>query len=328
MPRILVYEYLTALGIGRDLASPEHSLFREGRAMRNAVGEDIGRIRGHTRELADHPSALVSACQFDFVIVVAPEQGGQLFRVVCQTIEAGGHPICSSPPAIRLTSDKLAMADYWVRLGVATPHTLRAEQWRHDLVPVVIKPRDGAGSTDTYLIEEPVQFAAVFTSCNGPMIAQQFVPGRAASIVFLIGESRSIPLLPAFQRLSADGRFRYLGGELPIPPDLADRAVRLGRRAIECVPGLFGYVGVDLILGNAPDGSQDFAIEINPRLTTSYVGLRVLADFNIAEAMLNLATGDPLPEIRWKPGHVGFDPDGTVAYDPTPGAVGREAGIR
>ena len=46
MPRVLVYEYLTALGLGRDPGSPEHSLYREGRAMRDAVADDFRRIPG------------------------------------------------------------------------------------------------------------------------------------------------------------------------------------------------------------------------------------------------------------------------------------------
>ena len=69
------------------------------------------------------------------------------------------------------------------------------------------------------------------------------------------------------------------------------------------MPGLLGYVGVDLVLGDAADGSRDYAIEINPRLTTSYVGLRALADFNIAEAMLRAANGPRLepPEVEAGP---------------------------
>ena len=133
-----------------------------------------------------------------------------------------------------------------------------------------------------------------------------------------------MPLLPTFQLLSSDGRFRYEGGELPIPPDLAERAITLGRQAIGCVPGLLGYVGVDLILGDAADGSEDYAIEINPRLTTSYVGLRELADFNLAEAMLRVVNGEPV-EPRWKPGRVRFRPDGSVSVDPTPGPT---SGVR
>jgi predicted ATP-grasp superfamily ATP-dependent carboligase len=67
-----------------------------------------------------------------------------------------------------------------------------------------------------------------------------------------------------------------------------------------------------LVLGDADDGSRDYAIEINPRLTTSYIGLRALAEFNIAEAMLKIAQGEEVGERKWKPGRVRFGPDGTV----------------
>ena len=140
------------------------------------------------------------------------------------------------------------------------------------------------------------------------MILQEFVPGRAASVAFLCGPAGNVPLAPVYQTLSDDGRFKYLGGELPIPEELAARAVKIAQRAVDCVPGLLGYVGVDLVLGHAADG--DRAIEINPRLTTSYVGLRALADFNIAEAVLRAAGGVPITEFEWKPGRVRFFPDG------------------
>ena len=144
------------------------------------------------------------------------------------------------------------------------------------------------------------------------MILQEFVSGRAASVAFLCGPAGNVPLLPAFQSLSDDGRFKYQGGELPIPPDLAGRAVKLAQRAVDCVPELCGYVGVDLVLGDAADGSRDYAIEINPRLTTSYVGLRRLADFNLAEEMLRAARGELVGPLRWKSGRVRFAPDGSV----------------
>jgi predicted ATP-grasp superfamily ATP-dependent carboligase len=154
--------------------------------------------------------------------------------------------------------------------------------------------------------------AVVAGEYAGPMIFQPFVPGRAASVAFLCGPNGNIPLIPAFQHLSDDGRFHYLGGELPIPPPLAERAVRLATQAVACVPGLLGYVGVDLVLGDAADGSADFAIEINPRLTTSYVGLRRLAECNLAEAMLKVATAAEPPEMAWGKEPIRFAPDGSI----------------
>ena len=136
--------------------------------------------------------------------------------------------------------------------------------------------------------------------------------GRAASVAFLIGPGRRLALPAAAQHLSTDGRFRYQGGSLPLPPALADRATRIAVRAVDVVEGLQGYVGVDVVLGPSADGGDDSVIEINPRLTTSYVGLRALARFNLAEAMLAVAAGEPPPAWDWQGGPVEFTSDGRL----------------
>lgn len=324
MPRILVYEHLTASGLGRDPASPEHGMYREGRAMRDALVEDLRRVPGCAVEVADRQAALDCSVAYDRVIVIAPESGGVLREAVRRVTGAGGHPLGPTLPALDLASDKLVLAGHWARNGVPTPDTLPLGEWPLDRVPAVVKPRDGAGSTATFRVNAAGDLAKrgrQVEETGTPAIAQDFVPGRPASVSFMVGAETTLPLIPSFQRLSDDGRFRYLGGDLPIPPDLAERAIHLGRRAVECVPGLYGYVGVDLVLGDRVDGSADSAIEINPRLTTSYVGLRILADFNLAGAMLDLAAGSLVSDVSWKPGRVRFEPDGTTYYDSTPRAV-------
>ena len=50
------------------------------------------------------------------------------------------------------------------------------------------------------------------------------------------------------------------------------------------IPGLWGYVGVDLML--AKEGPV--VLEINPRLTTSYCGLRRALGINTAAMVLDL----------------------------------------
>jgi predicted ATP-grasp superfamily ATP-dependent carboligase len=128
----------------------------------------------------------------------------------------------------------------------------------------------------------------------------------------LIGAAGRLALPAATQHLSDDGQFRYLGGSLPLPDHLNDRAQRLALRAVAPISGMAGYVGVDMVLGDGADESQDVAIEINSRLTTSYVGLRALAEFNLAETMLALALGKPLPERRYRDRIVTWSADGTV----------------
>jgi predicted ATP-grasp superfamily ATP-dependent carboligase len=116
------------------------------------------------------------------------------------------------------------------------------------------------------------------------------------------------------QRLTADGRFRYLGGELPLPTDWHRRAEQLAQAVLAALPATTGYIGIDLVLGHACDGRHDVVIEVNPRLTTSYVGLRKIARGNLAAAMLQIAGGvncelsfDPQPLTftpEWDPGEL------------------------
>jgi predicted ATP-grasp superfamily ATP-dependent carboligase len=321
--RVFVYEYLTALGMGSDPADPLHSLYREGRVMRDAVAEDLGRIPGV--EVLTFPDDgdpvtddrfLTAVEQSDRQLLIAPE----LFRTLQSlTIlaETKGRPLGCSPAAIELTSDKLALAEHWRAHGVPTPATTDRAPTGCENCPVVWKPRFGAGSTATFRVNHSWEWRRALAPLQGdldagPMILQEFVPGRPVSVALLCGSAGHFPLLPCSQQLSDDGRFKYLGGELPLSPDLSERAFRLARRAVGGVLGLGGYVGVDLVLGDAPDGSRDYAIEINPRLTTSYIGLRALAEFNIAEVLLRVAAGEPAGELRWKPGRVRFLPAGTI----------------
>ena len=137
---------------------------------------------------------------------------------------------------------------------------------------------------------------------------QRYVPGTAASIACLCGENRRIFLRGGYQLLSGDGQFRYLGGELPLPPALEHRARRLAEAALAAFPELRGYVGLDLVLGPDSRGRKDFVIEINARLTTSYLGQRQLCRQNLAEMLVRLLIGQPVAEPEWHPGLVRFCP--------------------
>jgi predicted ATP-grasp superfamily ATP-dependent carboligase len=320
--RVFVCEYLTATGLGRDPASPEHGMYLEGRAMRDALVEDFARVTGVEALAFPDEAAPVewewfeetcSGALTDWALVIAPETE-RVLAIHARAAADRGRLLGCTPAAIELCSDKLALANHWRANGVLTPATSDRAPTACELFPVVWKPRDGAGSTSTFLIRDRFELAAALAARDPdrPMILQEFVPGTAASVAFLCGPRELVPLLPTFQRLGSDGRFKYVGGELPIPPELAERAVRLARAALNGVPGLLGYVGVDLVLGDAPDGTRDYAIEINPRLTTSYIGLRALAGFNIAEAMLKVAGGEGPGPLAWRSGRVRFGADGAV----------------
>lgn len=319
--RVFICEYMTALGLGREPGTPEHGMYLEGRAMRDALVADFRLVDGV--EVLTFPDEaapvepegfkdLCSAAVSDWMLVIAPETDEVLARHAGKV--EGGRWLGCSPAAIELTSDKLSLAEHWRAHGVRTPATSDRSPTPCEAFPVVWKPRDGAGSTDTFMIRDRFELASALAARdpNRSMILQEFVSGTPASVAFLCGPRAQVPLVPTFQRLSTDGRFKYEGGELPIPSELAERAIRVASDAVRCVSGLLGYVGVDLVLGSVSDGSRDFAIEINPRLTTSYIGLRALANFNIADVMLRLASGADVEPLEWKPGPVRFGPDGRV----------------
>ena len=59
----------------------------------------------------------------------------------------------------------------------------------------------------------------------------------------------------------------------------------------KCFTGLLGYVGIDIIICN----NTPYILEINPRLTTSFVGLAKTTGVNPCAMLLAAVCGEPLP---------------------------------
>jgi predicted ATP-grasp superfamily ATP-dependent carboligase len=246
--RVLVYEHLSAGGLPDDL-----SLLREGAAMLRAALDDLAALPGVTPvpvQARSRFTTLAPSC--DAALVIAPEFDDILASFAYWFETSTCRLLGPDGDAVRLTADKLALADHLRRAGVPTPATTA--------VRGVVKPRHGT------------------------------------------------PLRACTQTIREEGgRLSYQGGSLPIAPDLEVRAVALAARAVEAVPGLKGYYGVDLVLGDNP--LDDVVIEINPRLTTSYLGLRALAANNLMAVLLG---HEDAP--RWREGRVDFTPNGDVTY--------------
>lgn len=332
--RLFIYELISAGGLGDDVPA---SLRREGAAMLAAIVEDFERIPGihvatllagdlaesvgrHCRRIdaADEPKAFREvAVDADAALIIAPEFDDLLSRRTGWAIAAGCRILGCNHDAIRLTGDKLRLARWLGERNIPTQptHGLSAAAPPANSFPFVLKPRDGAGSQATFLVRSTDQWTAVLDQARtewpgGDFIVQPCHGGQAASVAFLIGANQVVSTPGALQHLSDDGRFRYVGGTAPLPMLWHERAIALARRAVDAVPGLQGYIGVDLALGRAPDGSEDVIIEINPRLTTSYIGLRRLTRTNLAELWLRLWRGERVEEPVWSDRPVEFTPDG------------------
>jgi len=94
----------------------------------------------------------------------------------------------------------------------------------------------------------------------------------------------------------------YNGGQVPFSSPLKREAFATAQTVVKSFLGLRGYVGVDLVLTE----KGPVVIEVNPRLTTSYVGVRKIVAFNPAQAIINAVLEHELPMDKRSRGYAVF----------------------
>jgi predicted ATP-grasp superfamily ATP-dependent carboligase len=232
----------------------------------------------------------------DFTVLIAPETSGILAGLTRDLARDGVRLLGSTADAVELGADKSRLAARLEALSIDTPPTriiVPSAGLPIDMeYPAVLKPVDGAGSVDTFFLADAQTLPSAAVAMPVAVL-QPYVPGKPLSASFLVGPSGEAWLIGVgIQRMAVrDGRFNYLGGTMPVP---CPNAIPQLKRALEAVLGLRGFVGVDFVW-NAANG-RAMILEINPRPTTSYVGLgRLLPGGWLARAWLTACEA-----IDWK----------------------------
>lgn len=256
----------------------------------------------------------------DAVYIIAPETDGILQSLVGFVETTGKVSLNCKSEAIGKVADKVALNEILNKFETAprtivlgtTDNLAKLKQAIKSALdyPIILKPADGVSCGGLSLVNDETQVEKAVEkirdgSKNENFVAQEFVDGEHVSVSLLSNGVKAVAISLNKQNVTlsgAGGVSSYDGGSVPFEHPLKQEAFRVAEKLVEAISGLRGYVGVDLILAR----EKPFVVDVNPRLTTSYVGLRRVAGFNVAEAMVNTILKSSLPPKRETTGYTSF----------------------
>ena len=315
--KILVFEYITGGGFNKQ--NLPTALLAEGCLMLQALLDDLRRYAqlGHELEvivmLDERVNSLIDTSGIQVVFIspeqnttdeftrlaqncdaiwpIAPEFDG-ILQGLCQAVADLNKLLLTSPAqVVALTGDKWQSYQHLKQRHIATVPTrlfTGVDQYEGDYSAWVVKPLDGVGCVDSYILSDRQDFMAM-QARSGRYIIQPQLAGQTISLSCLFKHGRAW-LLCANQQQFTISKQQYHLAQLIVnhTDDLVAYRALVDAIAL-ALPELWGYVGIDLI--ETPE--QSWVLEINPRLTTSYVGINKALGLNVVEAVLQLVHGDP-----------------------------------
>lgn len=289
---IMVAEYAVGSGEGG-------TILLEGRAMLDvlvksftAAGYDViyptsGPVlpAGTAVETKDFDQSVEKlSAQCDAALVVAPDEllGDLTVIVEENTVNLG----CPSG-SVRLCADKLECARILENDGINVPATtISGEQ--NVFLPgdrVVIKPRWGCASENTTL----TRYSCATLIPEG-FVATRYIEGEHLSASLVVGNGTlsqpPLPLTVNRQNISIGSKIQYDGGTVGVNTGRNQELFRAAQRSAEALD-CRGYVGVDIVLADKP-----WVIDVNPRPTTSIIGISKVMEEELGELILKAYSGD------------------------------------
>ena len=246
----------------------------------------------------------------DAVWPVVPESAGMLERASGHILDAGKLLIGSLPAAIRVAASKHRTSQVLKAAGIAVVDTC----WEHDVLPQaasawVVKPDDGAGCSETRIFADSAAArASIAERSPGHYVMQPYIHGAHCSIAMVCADKRVLMMSVNEQRIAVfDNQLHYMGSTVNGVRDLERQCWALAEQVLAALPGLWGYVGIDFIMG--ADGPV--VLEVNPRVTVSHAGLRQSTSHNPAGLLIELLRDGhcaPLEARRIKPVSIDINP--------------------
>ncbi len=265
--------------------------------------------------------AILQTC--DAALVVAPETDGVLSSLTQMVEAVGVKNLGCLQRAVDIASNKYDTFQMLKNAGILTIATYTTREFLHPDFHenksfnsgYVAKPNDGAGCEDTVYFNE-VAALQTWLHHNQDVsldldkyqdryqdryIVQPYQKGTPASISMLCKHGKAWVLSCNQQAIEVKAS-ETKGSEIQTAqPGLAliqykgcqvnglsmhyDAFTKLADSIAAAMPDLHGYIGVDVIIND----NDIYVVEINPRISTSYIGLRESLNYNPAKLLLDLA---------------------------------------
>ena len=248
----------------------------------------------------------------DYCFVIAPEFSNVLYNLTKIVKKNNKKLLSIDLNGIKLGASKLETYRFFIENEINTPKSYSIpfngnildldfilQKFDQINSSIVIKPDDGVGSELIFYFEKKDEILHFFessnkiTNTNRKYILQEYIEGDPMSVSIindqplgkLVENGPKILSINAqnLQIMDPTKDSLYFGGFTPV-----DRFEQLKTQIediLKCVnlSAFKGYFGIDFV--KKVDNSLSF-IEINPRLTTSYVGIRNVLEFNPMDLLL------------------------------------------
>ncbi len=222
---------------------------------------------------------------------IAPETDGALEALASIGRDAGIRVMASEPATIRLAASKLATSRHLAAAGLwVAPTAAPGEAPPPSSSGWVLKPDDGAGCLGTRRVADAARLATAWNE-QKTAVAQPWIAGEPLSLSMLCahGQARLLSCNRQLVHQAADGLFHFEGVIVGGAEQHRVRLEPLAAAIAAAMPGLFGHIGVDLVL----TAEGPVLLEVNPRLTTAYAGLGEALGVNAAALALDLLADLP-----------------------------------
>ncbi|ADN35820.1 protein of unknown function DUF201 [Methanolacinia petrolearia DSM 11571] len=273
----------------------------EGRAMLRVLSESFEScgyevLSPEKGDFAEEIGRLAPEC--DVGLVIAPDD--ILWRFT-KIVEDNTRNIGCGSLNIALCSNKRRTGEVLSSQGIAVPKEI-------DEGVRLIKRINGVDGQNMRLADEEPgkgEFGQEFI--EGDNISVSLVGGRVTGDTCLSYSGKGPVVLSVNrQYIERDGnRFFYRGGETPVDHPRKDEIIETAIKSLN-VLGCQGYTGVDVIVAD-----DIYVVDVNPRPTTSLVGICAVMEEEIAEILVESSKGNVPGSVHLN-GRVSFDTKGVV----------------